>query len=100
MNTQIKASFKQIQIKGTEATAQFTVISGAKGFNDLTRMVGQNGTLTFDGEQQELPMDEVPKNQVNINYYHVDINYYHVDSDTGEVTDYEDVPALPEGGEE
>lgn len=93
MNTQIKASFKQIQIKGTEATAQFTVIPGDKGFNDLTRMVGQNGTLAFDGDQQELPMDEVPKNQVNI-------NYFHVDSNTGEVTDYEDAPALPEGGED
>lgn len=92
MNTQIKASFKQIQIKGTEATAQFTVIPGARGFGDLTRMVGQNGTLSFDGEQQELPVDEVPKNQVNI-------NYYHVDGDTGEVTDAEEVPALPEGGE-
>lgn len=56
MNTQIKASFEQIQIKGTEAAAQFTVIPGAKD--------------------------------------------YHVDSDTGEVTGYEDVPALPEGGEE
>lgn len=92
MNTEIKASFRQIQIKGDSATAQFTVMPGAKGFDDLTRMVGQNGLLAFSGDQQEIPVDEPPEGQTTIN------NYF-VNAETGEVTEPQDDYLLPEGGE-
>lgn len=90
MNTEIKANLKQLTIKGTETTAQFVVATGAKGFNDLSKMAGQTGALRFESDQQEIPMD-VPEGQTTIN------NIY-VSQETGEVTDM-DTYQLPGGDE-
>lgn len=57
MNVQIKASYKQIQIKANEATIQFTVVPGAKGFGDLVRLAGQDGLLTFEPDQTSITYD-------------------------------------------
>lgn len=57
MITEIKASFDDLTIKAGKATAKFVVLPSAKGFTELTKIVGQTVVLTVETEQAELPFD-------------------------------------------
>ena len=90
MITEIKASFDDLGIKAGKATAKFIVLPSAKGFTDLTKIVGQTVVLTVETEQQEIPFEEQEAEPIPFD----DCEYEHpkpanVDCETGEV--YEEI---------
>ena len=86
MITEIKASFDDLGIKAGKATAKFIVLPSAKGFTDLTKIVGQTVVLTVETEQAEIPFDEQEAEPIPFYEYEKPAN---VDCETGEV--YEEI---------
>lgn len=101
MQTEIKASFKELQIKSGTAVMKLEVLPSAKGFTDLTKMTGQVVFLTVESEQDEIPFaneeeqDEIPCYEAEV------VRPANVDADTGEVYEViEDEARMIGGGYE
>ena len=90
MITNIKASFKELQIKSGTAVMKLEVLPSAKGFTDLTKMTGQVVFLQVETEQEEIPFEE--QEAEPIPFEECDYEYpkpANVDCETGEV--YEEI---------
>ena len=85
MQTEIKASFKELQIKSGTAVMKLEVLPSAKGFTDLTKMTGQAVFLSVESEQEELPFSN-DEEQEEIPCYEAEVvKPANVDCETGEV---------------
>lgn len=58
MIANIKANFKELQIKSGTAVMNLEVLPTAKGFTELTKMTGHVVFLQVETEQEEIPFEE------------------------------------------
>ena len=58
MIANIKANFKELQIKSGTAVMKLEVLPTAKGFTELTKMTGHVVFLQVETEQEEIPFEE------------------------------------------
>lgn len=92
MITNIKASFKELQIKSGTAVMKLEVLPSAKGFTDLTKKTGQVVFLQVETEQEEIPFEEQEAEPIpfdECDYGYSDPKPANVDYETGEV--YEEI---------
>lgn len=58
MIANIKANFKELQIKSGTAVMKLEVLPTAKGFTEPTKMTGHVVFLQVETEQEEIPFEE------------------------------------------
>lgn len=86
MIANIKANFKELQIKSGTAVMKLEVLPTAKGFTELTKMTGHVVFLQVETEQEEIPFEEQEAEEIPF----VECEYEqpkpaNVDCETGEV---------------
>ncbi len=86
MIVNIKANFKELQIKSGTAVMKLEMLPTAKGFTELTKMTGHAVFLQVETEQEEIPFEEQEAEEIPF----VECEYEqpkpaNVDCETGEV---------------